>query len=317
MRFHMTPAFSGALSSWKAAYADHDRIASRATGRLADCTPESKVASDREYAALDALMLMPAATPGEVAEKFRIMTNRDFALCEDGIPSKFAAQLERDLINLQRPAVSGPIAEAFAAWAEAHARFHTTPHPDDATGDALCNESSAAFCALMKMPSYAPGDLIAKLYANMLGEHGSTLRVDPDPSAFVFELDKTDLPAISGTCDSAAAVAFARDVADCDLGRCMIALGRVDFDAAAWLAAADRAGVTVQIVDEADNTSRLWIGEVDGETSAQDNERRFIVQALLAGGLGPVGAERRHDVEAAIRSERPHLVAKVPAEVVA
>lgn len=298
MRFHTTIEFQNRKNAWKAAYAAHDLFASAGD----DNSPDANAASDLEYETLKALVTAPASTPTEIAEKLRIMNDRGIdAGWTDWFPA-IMAQIDRDLREQQRPRVSPAMRDAFGTWREAYRAFFQEWSGNDADDDERSTGASNACCALMAIPCYTPGDFMVKIFVEMLGEHGAAR------GAFTFEIDNIGLTEGLGTNDGAAQEAFFRDLDDTDLGACLLALGQVEFDAAAWLAAADRVRMSVGLMEQADGRSGLWTGDFHASGTEDDprhNERVYRVQRLLTGNGGDFGTERVATVCEYIRSAQP------------
>jgi hypothetical protein len=226
MRFHITNEFAAAETAWREAYAAHDAFAEAGDdGVHSGGTEEATAASKEEYRTLNVLTHFPACTPIEVDRKLQVITSERLReLILDDLESEIA-QIRRDLLNLQRPPVSPKMASAFNAFIAAE----TTATGDD--DDALFSAAIEAETALYAVPCTTPGDFMVKAYVNLLGTNGHAE-------------GKPLVPAVSdaGPMDRTAEEAVIRDLSDCDLGRCLMVLGRTDFDAAAWIAAAKAAG---------------------------------------------------------------------------
>lgn len=304
MRFHTTITFSTARAAWEGAYAAHDRAAEQADRHSADHARETVAAGDLEYETLETVLSMPAFTPGEVGEKLRIMRERgvDDSWTDDR--PRYLAQIERDLIELQRPCVSPVLADAFLKWWLAYAasvnRYDDLD--DDGLTTILCMKVSEAVVELMAKPCSTPGDVLLKQYVELLGENGATKTSD-------YEISVADLASGLGTNDGAAQEAAYRDLADTDLGCCLLELGRVDFSAELWLAAADRAGIEVRLVHQLDGTRALYksCNAMSGQ-SAADREREDRCHRLLAGGLKVLAKERVAAVLDVIEDTHQHLI---------
>lgn len=313
MRIHITPGFSSALAAHAAANAAYDaHLDENEVGLDEELHgPHAKAESQALYAVLD----YPATTPAEIAAKLSVMRDRGIDTCVNGYPG-WMAQIERELIELQRPCVSPLMASTFEKWRDAHLAYH-----EDFEGEGNSERHSAAFLAMMAAPCSTPGDFIVKVYANQLGEHGSTYLgpgCDNPPGAFPFELDDSRLDEGVGRHDAASETAFARDIRESDLGRCLLALGRIDFDAEAWFAAVRRAGMVAMVI-QTDGTQALWAGQPQGDVGERAAHRFDICQALLGAGMGVVGEERRASVIDFIASKHPDLVmdCRVQCEVAA
>lgn len=303
MRLYLTPGFIEAKSAHQAAYAAyHAYLDENEVGLEEELHgPHAQAESEALYTVLG----YPATTSAEVGAKLSFMREREVETWTGY--AEWMAQIERELIELQRPYVSPEMAEAFNRWRDAY-----EAHQEDCEGADLFGRHSAAFVALMEQACFTPGDFIVKVYANQLGEHGSTY-MGPGlnynaPGAFMFELDDESVGNGNGTHDVAAAEAYARDIRECDLGRCLRALGRVDFEAEGWFAAVRRAGMVAHVVIQTDGTKVLWTGQPQGEVDERAAQRFEICQALLGAGMGIIGQERRAAVIEFIISTHPDLV---------
>jgi hypothetical protein len=305
MRFHTTTAFSTARAAWVGAYAAHDRAAGHEDTYQSDFARETVDASDLEYATLEAVLSMPASTPAEVGEKLRIMRERGV---DDGWGDdrpRYLAQIERDLAELQRPCVSPVLANAFLKWRLAYASSvnQDVDFNDDGLTTILCENVGVAVVELMALPCSTPGDVLLKQYVDLLGANGAT-------KIFDYEISVADLTEGLGTNDGAALESAYRDLAATDLGGCLLALGRVDFDANRWLAAAARAGVEVRLVRQSDGSRALHkTFNVARNRSAADIEPEIRCHRLLAGGGSAILAnERIAAVLDAIEDTHQHLI---------
>lgn len=301
MQMHFTSGFAAAREAHSLAY------------KALDDVPEDQEFVDGKWAAecdaegeaMVAYLSHPAHTPAEISDKLRFMRERDI---NSGWSDHAAimAQIERDLIELHRPCVSPAMHIAFGEWRNAYLIYNNQWQ------DEFTQKHSAAFLTLMAVPCCTPGDFIVKVYANQLGEHGSTwfgnAHPDTTPDSFPFELDDSALDEGKGSHDGAAEEAYARDIRECDLGRCLLMLGRVDFDAEAWLDAARRAHMTVHVVIQTEGTRVFCTGQPTGPSGERDGRRWNMCQALIAGGLGVLGQERRRAVMDMIERHHPQLV---------
>lgn len=303
MRLQTTTGFSAAIEAHRVAYAAWNKV--QDDPDIADFSPEDVAASEVESTTLDDLLGYPATTPAEIAAKLAFMRERE-ASNWTGYPA-WIEQIERELVELQRPCVSPAMHVAFADWRAAHALYNAHFGEVTAQADekAALQAYSAAFLAMMALPCITPGDFVVKVWANQLGEHGPTVQ---EPGGSLFELDDSDLTCALGSHDGAAEEAFARDIRECDLGRCLLMLGRVDFDAEAWFDAARRVGMFAHVIVQQDGSSVLWTGQPEGEITDRDARRFDMCQALLGAGMGIVGADRRHTVRSYIADSQPSFV---------
>lgn len=314
MRLHTTIGYVEAKAAHVAAWSAYEAIVD--TGD--EESPEAVSASELEEKLLDAFICRPAVTPTEVAGKLNYMRERDIDISWAEVRSRNLEQIERDLIELQRPCVSPSVAQAFAAWNGAYLTLCNHAGGDE-EGNRLCRVAAAAFQVMVEHPCTTPGDFMVKAFANHLDAHGPA-GITGEPGRSLFELDAARIvDTIDGNSDVAYAKSLVRDIDECDLGRCLQAMGRVDFDAAAWITAAERAGMTMYVTYQRDGSPSFSIRMLDGETDARQRARFDRCQILLAGGLGIVSKERVAAVVDLILATRPELVIGAPdrAEVAA
>lgn len=302
MRFHITTGFSQALEAHRAAYAVHDAFAEAGDdGVSLGGTAESDAASAEEYRTLEAFALFPCTTPREASQKLLQLRQRGPLhpdhTCWNGLEA-ILDQLNLDLINMQRPNVSPALAEAFAGWADAHRAMIAARGTADGSFDPLFNAAEAALRSLNAVPCTTPGDFIAKAYVNLMDDIG------PASAASPFEIDASaDALQDERENDVGAKAALYRDIMDSDLGLCMAILGRTDFDAEAWIAAADACGHNFAVMVDPDK-ARGFSQSMDG----QEPQETYCLR-LLAGGLGAVSDQRIKAVADAAQANHPaHVV---------
>lgn len=213
-------------------------------------------------------------------------------------------QSESSPLDQQPWNVSPTIAVLFAVWRDAEDQFSYVDRPEAA------QKRNESFLHLMRAPCRTAGDMIVKHYVDMRGQNGPALAYVGDFEAigFFWEINP-DLPGVEdGSHDIAAGQAFLRDLRDCDLGRCLQYLGRVDFDAADWLDAAGKVGLSVKLIEDRTGNRRLWIDEPSEGLTAVQADRVTAIHALIGGGLGVIGDIRRREVIDLIGRRRDPLM---------
>lgn len=316
MRFHTTPAFAARLTAWREAYAAHDVFidAGDDAPRGEDRSEASNAAADLEYSTLEDFLIAPAFTPTEILRKLEVMRTRDVGEGWTDAYPRYMAQIERDLMEQQRPCVSLPMSGLFDAWREAVRALNEDHDGSDEHGEQLCAVLSATIVPLLEAPCFTPGDFMMKVFVELLGEHGGTYwgaaQQQKDPGGFMFEVERRALSEGLGLHDGAAQEGLFRDLNDTDLGCCLLALGRLDFEPAAWLAAADRAGLPVTVVVGPDNKQALWVGMGGAGGDAVQIEREQRVQRLLTGNGGGFGTTRSAAVGAYIMANEPGRISR-------
>lgn len=324
MQSNLTRQFAAARHAWEAAYASHDAIASD-PDPMVDRSAEANAAGDLEHETLLALLKMPAATPAEIGEKMRIMRSRGVDEGWTDYYPDIIAQIDRDLIEQQRPCVSRDIAKAFEGYAASRILDAECEDTSDEAGLVHMRRTRECFNAALALPCAAPGDFMLKAYLEAIdGSLGAyeTIRV-PEGVAAVrwheIQFDPAEIAPDSQYGEVIAMLAMVDDLAACDLGRCLLALGRVDFDADAWLGAAERAQMPVNLVIQVDGSKGLWTGQRGGEITPLESGRWDACMALLGAGMGSVGADRRRAIGEAIEARHPALIfdARKAGEIVA
>lgn len=130
------------------------------------------------------------------------------------------------------PGVSPALAESFYEWRECHRAWHEDANGDEEEEDRLYRASAAALRKVISTPSRAASDFIVKTYLHALFTHGSTYRGKDEPGTggCYFEIDAAQIEAADDTLDAEFERAVLRDLANCDLGRCLMAFGRLNLD---------------------------------------------------------------------------------------
>jgi hypothetical protein len=306
MRFSKTIDHSRAVDDWRDAYAKYDAFATAGD----DISEEAKAASAAEYAALDALLLRPAATALEIREKLEIMRERGPLHPDNHCWHNLEEMLDRiqlDLTTIFRPNASPAMAMLFQEWAAARIANNAFDGGEGDADDGLVKAEDSAFESLITAPCTTPGDFIVKSYVDLIDSCGS-----PYESDWPFELNLEAGPPLDGNHDKLAFEARYRDIIETDLGRCMVALGRVDFDAEAWLKQAQREGKGVGVMltdkgmfrDQETGGRAIYFTELGGPPESILD----MLQCLTAGGLDAVSTARCAALADAIEENWPDLV---------
>lgn len=265
MRFHITNQYSALRSQWDDAFARLETFAEAGDDGVAlGGTAASDEASAAEYLALDACLDHSAVTPIELQDQIAVMRARgplapDALIWAEAPMKAWLDRIERDLVEMARPATCGLVGEAFASWA-------------DAFQAGIEEDAQAARSRLLALPCISPGDFIAKAFVSLMH------RVGPEPMSpsTIF------MPNEALMTDEDRQVW--RDILDCDLGCCMVALGRTQFSASRWVLAARRASKRFGL-SHADGRWAFW-------TSLDSGKVDNILQRLTANGLRMVSSDR-------------------------
>jgi hypothetical protein len=213
--------------------------------------------------------------------------------------------LQLDLITMARPNASPAIAEAFGRWSSAHQQHAEASEADEDTEE-MSRTSGDAFETLMALPCFTPGDFMVKAYVDLADDVGYPVgdERNADLSPWPFEISQTNLTRHGGSHDKIAQAQRYRDLSESDLGRCMIALGMVDFDAEMWIAQARRVGKQVTVLRDTEGKRSLFFGCNDGCDHAMED----MLQCLMAGGLEAISEARRIALADAIEANHPDLI---------
>lgn len=273
MRYSHSPDFGIVLRAHQEAYAAFDVLAEAG----ADGTPEYIAADEAEHVALNALMAEPAQSPGDVLAKIRLYLDREMYSWngprDPDAADAYRAILEADLLNLNRPCTSRQMDEAFATWAATWAALAASSEEDGNTGREAVEANTAAEKALWALPCVSPGDYIVKDYIDQLGSQG------PEPGTMFLIKDWSDDHEVDG-------MLAVSDLEDCDLGRCMMTLGRTNFDAQAWILATQQVGGHFKLmIDHSDDGARTFWQGMDIADNATKGERKAhrLLQMLIGG----------------------------------
>lgn len=299
--FSTTARFTALRAAHAAAYAHHSKMEEE----HGDHSPEESAASDAEYAALDAMLLEPAQVPGEVAEKLRFMLDRDIIDNNWGEKGEaFLATIQDDLLQLAHPRAGVGMAEAFAEWAAALKKFNDCDELENEDAyHAAARDFAEASRTVLRTPCRQPGDHLVKNYVNLYTTEGGI----PDAFPFMIRHDKLDDDA---TLDNIGAYHAIQDLKETDIGQCMMALGRVDFDAATWVWAATCVGMHVSVTFQPDGSRQFgWGTDCKSEDPAKI-ARCGMLQRLIG---GPLHAKRMTAVADEIEANWPGLVWNRPA----
>lgn len=295
--FSTTARFTSLRAAHAAAYAHHSKMEEE----HGDHSPEECAASDAEYAALDAMLLEPAQVPGEVAEKLRFMLDRDIlnnAWGEKG--ESFLATIQDDLLQLAHPRAGVGMAEAFSMWAGALLAFNACDELEDESAyDLAGHELAEQSRRVLATPCRQPGDVLVKSYVNLLTTEGGIRDAFP----FLIRHDPIEAGA---TLDNIGAYHMIEDLKETDIGQCMMALGRVDFDPQTWVWAATCCGLNVSVTFQSTDGSRVfgWGTDCKSEDPA-DVTRCRLLQRLIG---GPLHDKRMTAVSDEIVANWPTLV---------
>jgi hypothetical protein len=297
MRFGITMAHSKKHQAWQDAYAEHDGFASAGNdGSAAGGTGEADAAGNAEYRALSDFLAHPSTTALEVQDKLRAMRERGplslHNLCwGDEEITTWLDGVEHDLVTLNRPNASPEIANAFTAWADAQEHFYALKRSDDDELSKLGTATTTAADTLRAIPCTTAGDFIVKAFVDLIEQNGATVAEDGG-GAFVPDvqhLDKWDRRIWD-------------DIRESDLGCCMIALGRADFDARRWTSATKAHGKEVNVL-LTDRGRTLSLGMLGPHNLMND-----ILQRLTANGLRMVSKSRCVAIADEIEAHYPGLV---------
>lgn len=299
--FSKTALFAQLRSAHEAAYAHHSKM----EDEHGDHSPEESAASDAEYAALAAVLLHPAEVAGEVAEKLDMMIDRCIIETTWGDRGKsYLDQIQKDLLQLAHPRAGFGMAESFAEWAAALRKFHDCDELENADAYAAAGQAFAeASRTVLRTPCRQPGDHLVKSYVDLYTTEGGD---SADPCIFMIRHDKLDDDA---TLDNIGAYHAIEDLKETDIGQCMMALGRVDFDAKTWVWAASACGAPPSVVYQGDG-SRIFGWNANAKNSG--HEARYRLLACLIGGL--LHKDRIDAVVDEIEANWPGMVYNRPAK---
>ena len=274
MRYSTSPTFARVQRAHAIAYTAYDAFAEAGQ----EHTMVGNAASTAEYEALDRMMTEPAQSPGDILAKLRIFLDREM-YGWDGprnpdASATYRGILENDLRSLMRPCVSAEMADAFERWADAWQAFHDAEYDsEDKLPFDVIHTESMAWGNVMSIPCSTPGDFLAKAYVDLLQDVGAWSDGFPFQIKGAFEQEEGVQDANAFLYD---------DLRNCDLGRCMLALGRIDFDAKAWIEATVAVGGQFKVmIDPSGRT--FWQGMDPDNQTDHAKARHRMLQELIGG----------------------------------
>ena len=279
MRYSRSSASSKTHAAWMDADAAWLKIYDRDDKHLpfGQHSDASKEALTAKCAALDAFLLTPCRHPGDVAAKLDVIWKEE--LFEKDDFGLLRSSLKRDLLELSRPGASEAMKTGWARWAAAINALEYGELVQDDDGDAASDEHAAAFRGILAIPCTTAGDFLVKAYVELITECEHSAR---QPSGFLFEVKDDWRSDQEHYLENDAREAAIDDLDNCDLGRCMMALGSLDFEPSAWIAAAKRANVAFHLIIERGGQRSFCFKEFSrNSNNPVARKREMRVRALI------------------------------------
>lgn len=310
MRFHITKNFSECRSAYE-----------KALSHYKEYDDEGPGAFEREWAADSALTAAEiqyfncdAYTAHEVHLKLLDAFGRGRAVC--GVEDFYRIPaMNADFARVKRLSPSEEIARAFDAFREVEIEWHNDPEALEETDEALrCAEQRIKlYSAVLATPCTTAGDFILKQWLRLRSDHGHmdtpSFREQGTANLWDIRLNDHDESHI----DSMGRQATYDDIASTDLGANLLAYGKPDFDASAWMDAAMRIGMPVNLTLNG-NRGKGQVGFgmdlVGREESARllrERDRLFLIMANDQDG------KRLESLFQEIEENWPNLVCRLPA----
>lgn len=205
--------------------------------------------------------------------------------------------------NNLSPAMSFAFAVWRAAWL-AQCDYDVSDAYTDEQGEVISDAADDALLAIFRVPCKTAGDFLVKGYANLLWhtQHTFTREARSEGTGNWFDVNLLQIDSDSTVTDTYYR-SFYHDLDHTDLGACLLALGRVEFDAAAWISRAEVIGMTVTLMIKANGGRGLAFGMIDS-----DDERLQREQSRLQRILATDHRNRWAEVTDFIAVNRPDLI---------
>lgn len=303
MRYHKTLGFTSACETVAQCLRIHDMEFDRD-----DSSSETASAIARVTDAIWEVIDYPAVTPAEIEAKISIIFEHEVYNHHDRSACDAFEALCEDARRLKAVPVSPQMLELLWRWrhlAEEHNRLSYSENDTNEAALERCNAVSWFFQAIMDCPCTTPGDFLAKAYLNILGELGSTFRIDGHVgNMFDINIDLADRPKDHSEAWQRAAYA---DLDASDLGANLLAYGLPEFSARHWMERAQAVGLGVHVMVQP-HAATLWVEMPGDDISSPRNDReQERLRRILAFQAG-----RKDQLIAEIRQTWPQLVVTVP-----
>lgn len=292
MRFHCTGAMSRLSARVDETYAKFDREFD-----IDHDSAATQAALSAYEKAIESLVTHPAITAGEIEQKIDALVLSKFHTWNDDTSQTTMQALHADAQRLKAVPVSPAMEDALAVWRAAHEDMAFR------RGDVLQNLPKATR-ALLGVPCTTPGDFMAKVYVNLIGELG-TAAIDEDrDNPFDIAIDEASG---TGYLDEAWRRAAYDDLDHSDLGANLLAYGRPTFSPEDWIERAQVLGIGISVNVDDSGQRLLWIDEpADDEGELPPDRQRL--ERILA-----FDPDRRSLLIEEIFANYPSLVATVGA----
>lgn len=328
MRFHITMPHSDAFKAYEAAAELANAEFDKDLGRNPDYPPLQTA----ETAALKTFMVdTPAVTPTELAQKIKAYHDREMYMWITG--QEYLEAILTDCARMQGWPLSPRFLERWIAWRKLDEVLQSDLSPADEKFHS--DLRAQAYCEIAMADCTTPGDFILKQYLRLHTTNGSTLygeaKEDRTGNPWDIDIDDHSDEARFETADK---LGCYDDINHTDVGMNLLAYGLLYFDAEAWMKAANRTGLKVDLCIQRDgregvsismlNRNHLGIQEDNDDTPQtpvsprikreRDRLRRILANVCEQRAPGG-GRDRYRAIGDEIRENWPELVWRAPAIV--
>ena len=305
MRFHYTTAFAEAKAAQEAANENYCSFDDEGPGAI----EREKEAGERLNKADNIFWTCDAFTPFEIGAKIDAAKERTRGAfpIDDLYPVE---AMKADIDRLKRMAVSPAFAGLFTNWRIIEVTYEdqTRNSESEYDFDVLSKTREGIYEEIMAFDCITPAEFIVKQYISALGRLGgqnSPQQIEAmTPNMFDLAIDVA-ADAEDGRFDAVDENALYRDLDNCEIGKNLLAYGKLEFDAELWMEAADRVGLDVLLMQQPDGRWTLWTDMADADEPMprirreRDRLRRLMVWP---------DENRCRLISDEIRSEWPQLV---------
>lgn len=296
MRLHYTAAFEETRAELRAAIEHYRTFDDEGEG----AEEREEAAGKRLHAADEAFFGADIYTASEVLAKFNLGVERAYNSFElTAFYSEDAIRL--DLERLRRLEPSPAIYTMFMNFRRA-----AEAEQDAGAVDSAHEKRSKAYLTLVRAACTTPGDFILKQYLRLLEVNGGCLagRWKEDLTANPWDVDISD-DVDEGCHDTADKHATYADIDGTDIGANLLAYGLPHFDAEAWMEAADRIGLHVDVIVAADGKRTFGWCEPLGDEALTERIKRERDRLIRIMNFEP---GRIRDIADEIERDWPQLI---------
>jgi hypothetical protein len=308
MRMHMNRAFTAEQVKFSACAESYDNEQANRNHATHPADAASiKCRRDEMENALRDMLAAPSYNGREILIKLEEVLDHTIEWRTHG------PAIARDLTDALRPQPSKEMRAAFRGFQKAwmaQALHDLSEEHTESNATLLSDDVFQAVKVVFGVPCATAGDFLVKAYVNLLWSAGHTggFVGRAEPTGNFFDVSLPDIDSDNVVTDDFYLTTYI-DLDESDLGACLLATGKIDFDPAAWVDRAANIGIAISLIISADGRRSLSFGLLDTDDERLQREERRLQRILTF-----CGQQRWKAVAAFISEHRPQCVLTAPAK---